>query len=326
MKHGTITHPKTIQLSALLGVPLLHAVGILHALWEWAADACPDGRIPFENSEQLEQAVRFDGPKGRLLEALECAHLVDAVRTRCAKTARKCFAIHDWPEHCEYNVHNKLARAGKRFANGQVPNLSRLTREERNAREAFYESDKKRSANARQTLGKRARARAVLAPPAPCPATPAPTTETPLPPKGGLPLETQEPEQPAQPDAKPKKKKPEEAPAPYRQFTDEFCRLWKKEHGGAKYPFQRKDGPAAAAIWDYVEQDLVAAMEIVHRYFENTTPFFAGHPLTKLASNLSQFAAGESVPDFMKARMPTPAEIAIMAGDPPPPPPDQSKK
>ena len=140
---------------------------------------------------------------------------------------------------------------------------------------------------------------------------------TPLPPKVGLPLETSEENSKPKPDAKPKKKKPEEAPAPYRQFTDEFCRLWKKEHGGARYPFQRKDGPAAAAIWEYVEQDLVAAMEIVQRYFENTTPFFAGHPLTKLASNLSQFAAGESVPDFMKPRMPTPAEIAMMAGEPP---------
>lgn len=172
MKHGTITHPKTIRLSALLAVPLLHAVGILHALWEWAADACPDGSIPFDSSEQLEQAVRYDGPRGGLLDSLIIAQLVDMMRARSAHGARTTYTIHDWPEHCEYNVHNKLARAHKHFANGQVPNLTRLTKDERNACQAFYDSHPKRAPNARRTLGTSTRACAVLAPPRPAPPVP----------------------------------------------------------------------------------------------------------------------------------------------------------
>ena len=310
MKRGTLRHKKLYRLAGILKIPRLYAAGVLEALWEWVSEAAPTGSLGDASPSEICAAIGYEGDPDELLRALIASNWLE-VSAKCANSV----CVHDWADHCEDSVHSKLARARLFFANGQVPRLTRLSGKDRSDAEEWFRTHGARSARARRAPKKRpALALALALEPAPAPA---PATETPLPPKGGLPPEASEENSKPKPGAKPKKKKPEEAPAPYRQFTDEFCRLWKKEHGGAKYPFQRKDGPAAAAIWDYVEQDLGAAMEIVQRYFENTTPFFAGHPLTKLASNLSQFAAGESVPDFMKARMPTPAEIAMMAGEPP---------
>ena len=80
--------------------------------------------------------------------------------------------------------------------------------------------------------------------------------------------------------------------SPFRKFTDEWCHEWERVHK-AKYPFQRKDGVAAAAIWEYAAEDMGTAVDIIERYLLDPSPFFQGHPLTKLASNLPQFAASD---------------------------------
>jgi hypothetical protein len=102
------------------------------------------------------------------------------------------------------------------------------------------------------------------------------------------------------------------SPSPYRQFCDEWCREWKRVHD-ADYPFQKKDGVAAAAVWKYANQDIGVAMEIVERYLLEPSPFYAGHPLTKLSGNLAQFAAkdpdGIGDPNKAGGREPTPEEL-----------------
>jgi hypothetical protein len=119
----------------------------------------------------------------------------------------------------------------------------------------------------------------------------------------------------SQPSAGKKKDKPP-APPPYRQFTDEFCREWERSHG-ATYPFQAKDGVAAAKIWKYAQGDIGVAMDIVIRYLIEPGDFYAGHPLTKLAADLPRFAAAD--PDGIGdpnrgdgGRNATPAEIAML--------------
>jgi hypothetical protein len=45
MRRAALRHPKTLALAALLGIPRTHAVGILECLFDWAADAAPQGNI-----------------------------------------------------------------------------------------------------------------------------------------------------------------------------------------------------------------------------------------------------------------------------------------
>jgi len=46
--------------------------------------------------------------------------------------------IHDWSEHCEDSVHTKLTRAGKVFADGTVPKMTKLNKSERRAIQERY--------------------------------------------------------------------------------------------------------------------------------------------------------------------------------------------
>ena len=41
--------------------------------------------------------------------------------------------VHDWHEHCEDSVHMRLARRRKRFANGDMPNMRKFSKEEKEA-------------------------------------------------------------------------------------------------------------------------------------------------------------------------------------------------
>ena len=91
----------------------------------------------------------------------------------------------------------------------------------------------------------------------------------------------------SKPDPKPKVQ-PAEPPADFRQFTDYFCQCWERTHQ-ARYPWDKKDGPIAAAIWEGVGRDLSKAQAAIDRYLANSDSFFAGHPLGKLRSSIPQF-------------------------------------
>lgn len=80
------------------------------------------------------------------------------------------------------------------------------------------------------------------------------------------------------------KKKTASPPAPFRQFTDLFCRLWQEKHG-TKYPFTRKDGTNAARIWAAVEHDLGQAERTFRAYLDDGNRFYEGHALALLSSS-----------------------------------------
>jgi hypothetical protein len=65
--------------------------------------------------------------------------------------------VHDWHEHADEGVHMSLARAGKLFADGQMPKTGKLPKEERERVAALFaaQAHGKRTASARSAHGKR---------------------------------------------------------------------------------------------------------------------------------------------------------------------------
>lgn len=94
------------------------------------------------------------------------------------------------------------------------------------------------------------------------------------------------------PPPKRKKTRKRKTPAPFRQFTDEFCQQWSAAYSGDKYPWQKvKDGTAAAAVWKAVGENAEKARAVFRRYFACEKPFFQGHTMAKLGSALAEFVA-----------------------------------
>jgi hypothetical protein len=134
MKRGTTGHPKTKALARNLGVSLPTAIGTLQLLWEFASEYAPDGAIGKFSDEYIAEECGWAGDPGGLIAALTAAE------SRWVDTDGLFrLVVHDWPDHCEDSVHNKLARSKKFFASGAAPKLSRLSRAEREETERFYQ-------------------------------------------------------------------------------------------------------------------------------------------------------------------------------------------
>lgn len=132
MKRGTPQHPKTAMLAAELSLPLYAAVGILESLWHWTALYAKRGDVGRYPNVVIAQAIGWDMEPDKLVTALVTCRWLD-------EHTEHRLVIHDWHEHAEDAVHMALARAVQRFANGAVPSLSRLPKEERAQIAAAYE-------------------------------------------------------------------------------------------------------------------------------------------------------------------------------------------
>lgn len=183
MKKGTTGHPKTKALARQLGISLPTAIGTLQLLWEFASEYAPDGAIGKFSDGYIAEECGWSGDPEDLIRALtaqEC-RWVD-----CDPLFR--LIVHDWPDHCEDSVHNKLARGHKFFANGSAPKLSRLSKPEREATESFYKENPYASArhallSARDERTEQAHGERTPQAHVPCaPTLPCPATTLPLPP------------------------------------------------------------------------------------------------------------------------------------------------
>jgi hypothetical protein len=76
--------------------------------------------------------------------------------------------------------------------------------------------------------------------------------------------------------------------AGHRQLVDYWCEQWHK-HYGDEYPFGHAD---ARHIKNLLQRcrGMQRAQYCVRRYFETREPFFRGHPLSKLVSQLPRFS------------------------------------
>jgi hypothetical protein len=221
MKKNTLRHWKVATLASLLSVRRAEAVGLLHALWEFVGDQAPNGEITAIPFSHVARESLWEGDADALKDALLTARLLDNGDDR--------LFIHDWFDHCEDMIHIRLARKGERFATGQVPNMARLSKDERARLESVYATPKKRTANARRTHGERTK----YAPPRPaialpCPALPCPALEeeTTLPPGGGD--QISESAKPGPKKEKKVKKKPDNPPAPRPRniWWDAICDIF----------------------------------------------------------------------------------------------------
>lgn len=140
-KRGTHDHPKTKGLARILQIPRAQAYGMLCLLWEFAADRCPQGDVGKYTDEEIAEELLW--PEDR-----DCKTLIDALvekkwLDRDVVVSDGCsgrLVIHDWVDHCEDSVHMALARAGRYFATGVMPKLSRLSDKEKGKVLALYKS------------------------------------------------------------------------------------------------------------------------------------------------------------------------------------------
>lgn len=131
MKAGTDRKAKFRQLQRDLKLPRYAAVGLLQSIWDFAAVNTPAGDLGRFSDEDIALDIEYEGSPDELIEALVNRRWLD----RCDDHR---LVIHDWPDHCEDGIHLRLAREGKVFADGRIPKLTRLSKEERGAIELHY--------------------------------------------------------------------------------------------------------------------------------------------------------------------------------------------
>lgn len=125
MKNGTECKLKFKQLQRRLKLPLWQARGLLDTLWQFVATNCPTGDVGRFTNEEIAVGIDWQDDPDELVAALTSCRWLDVCDDR------RRLIVHDWPEHCEHEVHKQLAKKAEAFADGTLPSLSRLTREER---------------------------------------------------------------------------------------------------------------------------------------------------------------------------------------------------
>lgn len=124
MKRNTPQHPKVDDLIEKLGIPRYAAVGLLEGLWHITAASTPEGDIGRFSNMGIAKRLEWEGDADELINAMCDSQWLD----RCEEHR---LIIHDWPDHAEDAVHMRLGRSGKTFADGTVPNLRRMPKDER---------------------------------------------------------------------------------------------------------------------------------------------------------------------------------------------------
>lgn len=106
MKRGGPSHPKTFALAEALGIPRAHAVGLLELLFHFTAQYCPAGDVGRFEDKRIAAALDWRGSADKLVGALASAGWLDP-----HPAAR--LVVHDWAEHADRTVVQRMRRAGK---------------------------------------------------------------------------------------------------------------------------------------------------------------------------------------------------------------------
>ncbi len=124
MKREATSSTKMKKLSRRLKMPLYACVGLMELLWHLTAREAPQGDIGKLSNESIAIGIDYDGDQDVLIDVLlECGWLDESDEHR--------LVIHDWSEHSDDTVDNKLARAGKCYADGMMPRMRKLSNKER---------------------------------------------------------------------------------------------------------------------------------------------------------------------------------------------------
>jgi hypothetical protein len=177
MKRTAINHPKIGRLSRALDIDEAYAIGILESVWHFTAKNAPAGNVGKWGDDEI-VAAASKLPSAAVIAALVSAGWLD-------QHDEHRLIVHDWHEHCEDQVHMTLARAGKYFADGQLPKLSRLPQKERKAIEAAYQSLESTRNTHKSTRHTHKNARKLTALPSPAKPCQAKPCQAPALPEGG---------------------------------------------------------------------------------------------------------------------------------------------
>lgn len=102
-------HPKTKKLARLLGISLPTAVGYLHYLWWWALDFAQDGTLDRYETDDIADAMQWDGDADELVTALVKSGYID--------NTEDGLVLHDWGEYAGKLLERRAKdRARKRAA------------------------------------------------------------------------------------------------------------------------------------------------------------------------------------------------------------------
>lgn len=131
MKRTALAHTKMKRLMRALDIPLYIAVGLMESLWHLTARETPRGDIGKLSNEEIAMQLDWRGDPDILIQALLVSRWLDV-------TEELRLVVHDWHDHADDAVDNMLARAGKTYANGQIPHMKRLPMKERTELLAQY--------------------------------------------------------------------------------------------------------------------------------------------------------------------------------------------
>jgi hypothetical protein len=144
MKRGTDALIKFKFLQQRLGLNRRETKSILQEIWDLAAINCPRGDIGKFTNEQIAFGIEYDGNANELIDIL--------VETGWLDRMDSCrLYIHDWQDHCEDSIHASLARNRQTFANGVHPKLTKLSRDEKQQAEEYFDQIKQTVENKQPT-------------------------------------------------------------------------------------------------------------------------------------------------------------------------------
>lgn len=104
MKIGALTHPKTLDLAARLGVNRPTALGHLELLWHYCAQFTPQGNVGKYADGAIAGACDWTGDPQAFVGALVASGWIDP------DPAHRLI-VHDWPDHAPRWVMASLSRA-----------------------------------------------------------------------------------------------------------------------------------------------------------------------------------------------------------------------
>jgi hypothetical protein len=114
-----------------LEIPSYAAIGILESLWNLCAREAPQGNIGKLSDADIADQIGWDLDPAPLIEGLVQSGWLD-------RHSEHRVIVHDWRDHADDAVDNALTRAHLRYADGSIPRMNRLSKNERESAIAFY--------------------------------------------------------------------------------------------------------------------------------------------------------------------------------------------
>lgn len=305
---GLTTHPKFRRLMHELSLSKAHAWGHLECLWQPAYES---GNAVIGDAVDVEIAADWQGESGKLAAALLKCRFIE-------ETGDGRLQIHDLhanaPEYVRQRWSRELLRTeertcvtcGETFRSGEphAKFCSAACRQrsyrERNAGASQETPDSPLEvthSDAGVTKGETHVTQRYEAPaPAPAPAR--------------APINTRS--NAARSPGKAKARAGKGVNPNHSRAVKLYVDRWAAKYGGEKYPFKHgKDAKAVTTILEHTGNDLDKFGAVVGRYLCDASPFFRGHALAKLASDIARFLTGPHAvdDDAWRGRSPSPAEI-----------------